>query len=700
MWKRSKEFFSVLLFFIFSSLNILSSEKRYNILLITVDTLRPDRLSCYNKAYLQTPNIDELAQKGILFKRAFAHNPTTLPSHANILTGVTPLFHGIHDNSHFKLDDKFLTISEFLKKEGYSTGAFVGAFPLDSRFGLDQGFDVYDDSYPSKPKIRYVFPERKAEKVVENAIAWLKEQKGKWFAWVHLFDPHQPYLPPEPFFSKFKNDPYSGEVAYIDFEIGNLLRFLKENGSFEKTIVLLTADHGESLGEHGESTHGYFAYNSTLWVPLIFYIPGMNQKIIDDYVSHVDIFPTICDLLKIKKLSFLQGVSLLPLLEGKKLKERAIYFESLHAYYNRGWAPLRGIIEKKYKYIDSPVPELYNLEKDFNEKINLASKTNLDEYKERLKEMEESFSNLKNESISRIDRETQERLKSLGYISPAIPHLRKGYGREDDLKTLLPIHNKFQEAIVFFERGEIDNAISILKDVVAKRKDFDLAFCRLAEMLIFSGKKNEAIKIMSEGYESNPDNHSILSTYGIILVESGKIEEAIPILLKGVDLFSFDPELWNYLGIAYWRKGEVSKTIEAYEKALALDKNYAIVYNNLGSLYLSIFIKNPRREFSEKALIFFKKAIELDSELPTAYNGLGSLYKKLGRVEDAIYSWEKALEFDPNFDFPAYNLGITYLEKGEKRRALKYLQLYLKIKNKNISVEEREKIEALIQKCK
>ncbi len=427
----------------------------------------------------------------------------------------------------------------------------------------------------------------------------------------------------------------------------------------------------------------------------------MNPKTIDEYVSHIDIFPTICDLLKIKKPSFLQGVSLLPLINGKKLKERIIYFESLHAYYNRGWAPVRGFIEKKYKYIDSPIPELYNLENDFNEKVNLASRINLDGYKEKLKEIEKSLSyDVKNERILRLNKETQEKLESLGYISSAVPHVKKRYGIEDDLKTLLPVHNKFQKAVILFESGEIDNAISTLKEVIAQRKDFDLAYCRLAEILVSSGRINEAIEVMREGYKNNPDNHSIISTYGIILVESGKIEEAIPVLQKGIELFSFDPELWNYLGIAYWRKGEIKKAIETYEKALSLDKNYGIVYNNLGSLYLSVFMKNPKREFSERALNYFKRAIELDPELPSAYNGLGSLYKKIGMVEDAIYNWEKALELDPNFDFPAYNLGIACMERGEKERALKYFQLYLKIKDGKISLNERRKIEALIQKCK
>ncbi|MGD8536528.1 MAG: sulfatase, partial [Candidatus Aminicenantes bacterium] len=260
----------------FSLSGSIAKQDDLNVLLITIDTIRPDRLSCYSTKYLRTPRIEALAENGVVFDRAFAHNPTTLPSHANILLGTTPLAHGVHDNSKFRINEELLTLAEFLKESGYSTGAFIGAFPLDSRFGLSQGFDVYDESYSSDSSAKFTLAERRAEEVVHAAMAWFERQNSKWFSWIHLWDPHTMYSPPEPFKSKFEDDLYSGEVAYVDSELGRLFDFLEERDFFGNTLIILTGDHGESLGEHGELTHSYFAYNSTLWAPLIIAGPGID----------------------------------------------------------------------------------------------------------------------------------------------------------------------------------------------------------------------------------------------------------------------------------------------------------------------------------------------------------------------------------------------------------------------------------------
>ncbi len=384
--------FFILVGIIFTDHSFLISkmkEKNLNVLLITIDTIRPDRLSCYSTKYLKTPRMDALAAKGALFDRAIAHNPVTLPSHVNILLGTTPLYHGVHQNSKSIVAEDFLTLAEYLKSKEYSTAAFIGAFPLDSRFGLPQGFDVYDDSLPSRSAVEFAFPEKKAEKVIQAALDWIEKQGNKWFTWVHIWDPHAPYIPPEPFQSQFKDDPYSGEVAYVDSELGKMFDYLEGNDLLKNTLIILTGDHGESLGEHGEMTHTYFAYNSTLWVPLIIAGPGVKASRIDEYVSHIDIFPTVCDILGIEEPPFLQGISLLPLMKGKKIKKRAIYFESLDPYYNRGWAPLRGFVEERKKFIDSPLPEFYDLENDFDEEKNIVQEIDLNKYRERLKKMQE-----------------------------------------------------------------------------------------------------------------------------------------------------------------------------------------------------------------------------------------------------------------------------------------------------------------------
>jgi len=672
-----------------------------NLLLITIDTIRPDRLGCYSTKYLKTPRIEALAEKGVVFTKAFAHNPITLPSHANILLGTTPLYHGVHENSKSRVAKDLLSLAEYLKSKGYSTGAFMGAFPLDSRFGLNQGFDVYDDSYPSQPSYEFVYAERKAEEVIQAALGWLERQNSKWFSWIHLWDPHAPYLPPEPFKSKFTDDPYSGEVAYVDSELGKIFDYLESSKQMENTLIILTGDHGESLGEHGELTHNYFAYNSSIWIPLIIEGPKINPGRIDEYVCHIDLFPTLCDILGIEKPPFLQGVSLLPLLKGEKIKKRAIYFESLDAYYNRGWAPLRGYIEEGEKYIDSPIPEFYDVEEDFNEKRNLALNMNLGKYKKKLKMMEGEFSSSrKGQDLQKIDREAVEKLRSLGYIVSPVTQLKENYGPEDDLKTLLPFHDKMDKAILLDGEGKKAQSINLLNQIIQEKKDFSEAYTYLSYIYRSKGQMGEALKVMEDGFNKNPKNYSILSGYGILLVREEKLDKAIEVLQKALALYDLDPEVWNYLGVAYWRKGDYQKALKLYQKAVSLDDTQAIIFSNLGALYLSIFLQTKKAKDHTQSVEYFQKAIELDPDLSMAYKGLGVANRLIEKVDAAISCWEKALELSPDDDFIVYNLGIAYLERGMKSQALEYFKRYISLKKHSLSPEEQKRIDALIQRCK
>jgi arylsulfatase A-like enzyme/Flp pilus assembly protein TadD len=675
-----------------------------NVLLITIDTLRPDRLSCYSSEHVQTPQIDSLAERGALFLKAFAHTPTTLPSHTNILLGTTPLHHGVHDNQNFIARDEFLSLAEHLKNAGYATGAFVGAFPLDSRFGLTQGFDLYDDNYGSKNYQEFSYVERPAGVVVQKALDWLEDQNKSWFLWVHCFDPHQQYNPPEPFKTQYKEAPYNGEVAYVDHELGKLFSYLKKNRLEDNTLIIFTGDHGESLGQHGESTHGYFAYNSTLWIPLIIVSPGMKPVVVDQNVCHVDIYPTVCDMLDMPSPDFCQGISLEPAINGKKTKNltsRPIYFESLYPYYNRGWAPLTGIIRDKTKYVDSPIPELYDLEKDFDEKENHAEGIDLGPHQKRLEELleEQSYSG-KDSAAKKVDKDTMDRLKSLGYLSSPQVSLKEKFTKEDDLKVLLPYQNQLQKAMGMYHKGNVDEGIEILQKIVRERKDFDQAYAYLATLYKVKRNYKNAVEILREGYQNCPTSYKVITTFGIFLTEVREYEAAIQILQKGLELIDYDPDLWNYLGVAYWRKGELDEALQAFDRSLSLDHNYSIAFNNTGSVYLSKYLVTKERSDLDQSVRNFERAIQLDPGYASAYNGLGAAFSQAGDIEGAIRSWEKAVEINPGLGFSLYNLGLAYLRKGDKARALEYLNEYKIKEYSRLPQKEKEKLDALIRSCR
>jgi arylsulfatase A-like enzyme/Flp pilus assembly protein TadD len=672
---------------------------RPNLLLITIDTLRPDRLGCYGSTAIATPNIDALARRGVVFTRAFAHTPTTLPSHTNILLGTTPLSHGVHDNGFFKVPAGLPTLATHLKDQGYATAAVVGAFPLDSRFGLDRGFDLYDDDYGTGGALDFKFVERKAEVVVEHALAWLKGRTGPWFLWVHCFDPHQPYEPPEPFLARYKNDLYGGEVAYVDSALGKLFAGLTESGQAKTTAVVFTGDHGQSLGEHGETTHGYFAYNSTLWIPLIVAAPGLAPARVDQNACHVDIFPTACALLETPQPAGLQGVSLLPAARGKKLAGRPIYFESLYPYYRRGWAPLRGYIENDEKFIESPIPEIYDLKADFGEAKNLAGR-DLGRERATLARLVKEESATESASRPRLDAAAQRRLQSLGYVGGYQPPTRQDFGPQDDLKTLLPYNKKFEEAVDMSGRGETERSIALLRELIAERKDFDNPYLYLATVLQAKHRLAEAAAVLEKGAKDNPRSYKLAMEYGIVLAETGRSDEAIAVLTKAAGLIDWDPELWNYLGVAYWNKGDLDQARAAYEKALALDPGYAVVLNNLGSVAFSQAVKDKDAAELRRAVEYFRKAISRDPRYAPAYNGLGSATLMAGDADGAIASWLKALEIDPALRFTLYNLGAAYLERGDKAKARTYLTKYKDLYYRTLSAAEKAALDAELEKTR
>jgi arylsulfatase A-like enzyme/Flp pilus assembly protein TadD len=625
----------------------------------------------------------------------------TLPSHANILTGFTPLRHGVSENAKNRLPASFLTLAELLKAQGYASGAFVGAFPLDSRFGLDQGFDVYDDTFPSRPDQPGSGSERRAAEVVAPARAWIAKQKGPWFCWIHIWDPHTPYTPPEPFASAYPSDPYSGEVAYVDTELGRLLDDLRTSGRNDRTLVVVTADHGESLGEHGELTHGYFAYNSTLHVPLILAGPGIAASRIRETVGHVDLFPTICESLGIKIPTGLEGRSLLPAMAGRPLPPRPLYFEAMESYYSKGAAPLRGLIEAGKKFFESPIPELYELTSDFAETANLAPRSDLKPYRTKLGAFLKTSTVASAGGNRPVDREALARLRSLGYTASADLPRKSVFGPTDDLKSFLPFQQKLDRAITLKDQGRFNEAVREFESLIQERKDLTWAYLFLAETHLASGRGPDAVRALESGVRANPESFTLLAACGELLIQSGDLNAAIGVLEKAISLIETDPSVWDNLGFIYWRKGVFDKASEYFQKALDLDPSFPKAHSNMGALRLSLFTDRGRDPKNlALAVESFQKTVELDPSFPLAWRGLGVALKESGKMSEAVAAWTRAFSINPRDSFSATALASAHLEAGQKDKARSVLESYLRAKGDSISPEERAQVQALLDKSK
>jgi arylsulfatase A-like enzyme/Flp pilus assembly protein TadD len=686
---------------LFSEPREVPKKSRLNVLLLTIDTLRPDRLGCYGGRSPETPNIDGLAEKGVLFTRAFAHSPMTLPSHANILLGLTPLFHGVHDNNHFAVREELTTLAEVMKNNGYATAAFVGAYPLDSRFGLNQGFDVYDDEYERSHDRKISSAERRADEVVGRAVDWLNKQISPWFLWVHCYDPHDPYDPPEPFKGQFSENPYDGEVAFVDQTLKKLLDAVKKNGGAEQTLIVFTGDHGESLGQHEEATHGFFAYNSTLWVPLIMVVPGTPPSRISSRVGHIDIFPTVCDLLHLEKPADLQGASLLPVIEGGRLPLKPLYFESLYPYTSRGWAPIRGYILEKEKYIDSPLPEIYDLDQDFGELQNLVRSKKTEEYGKRLKELVANLSSPEAARAERaVDRAAEEKLRSLGYVSGSRASKKETFGPEDDVKSLLPVNNMAVRAMELSAKGNAREGINLLKEAIGRNGNLDSAYSNLAFLYEQQGRLQDALEVLKLGRAAVPSSYELFFNYVRFLGKAGLFDQVIAAFGESeFEQAETDPEILNQLGIAFARTGDLARAIETYERAAALDDQFPVLLNNLGTALLTGALKDGDNAAARKAMDSFKKAIALDPRFPLPYNGLGMAYRQAGDLDGAVLCWEKVRELDPGFGPALYNLGLAYMEKSDFGRALRLLTECRDLLSGSLPSKEKENLESLIRTC-
>jgi len=646
-----------------------------NVLLVTIDTLRADALGSYG-GRAATPHLDRLAADGIRYDFAHAHSVVTLPSHVSILTGLYPFQHGVRDNSGFRVAAGTETLATRLRAEGFATGAFIGAFPLDSQFGLDAGFGVYDDrlNEVSGPA-DFSFSERRADEVAGAALQWLTSQRGKWFAWVHVYDPHAPAKPPPPFATEYADNPYAGEVAFTDSALGRIFDYARAS-SDRPTLVIVTSDHGEGLGDHGEPTHGVFAYESTLRVPVIMAqywkggatgSPPRRPRVSQLAAQHVDLAPTIIAALDLAWPGDRPGRSLFGQTRASAAG-RALYFEALSPSLNRGWAPLTGVLVDREKFIDLPLAELYDLARDPREESNLlfaaADRRRLLEV--RLRE----FGPTRPGERRAEDPETAARLRSLGYTS-GTPETRRTYTDDDDPKRLIGIDRDMQRAIGLFQSRSLAEAAAIYRDIITRRPDMAIAYQHLAFLQWEEGQPELAIETLTTARQKAGATTETDTLLGMYLSESGRPEEAVPLLERTVLRPDAGVDALNALGIAYARTGRSAQALETFSRILTIDPRNAMAVQNTGSVHLAA-------GSVDAAGAAFMRALELNPSWAAAYTGLGAVRVQRGDRAGAIDAWSRAVRLNPA-DFDAlFNLATELINANRAADARPYVEQFVR----------------------
>jgi arylsulfatase A-like enzyme/Tfp pilus assembly protein PilF len=623
-----------------------------NILLITVDTLRADYLSCYGGTTVITPNMDALAARGVRFVQAVAQVPLTAPSHACILTGTYPPVHKLRDNGGFILDSSVPTLASITQQAGFETAAFVAAAVLDHYYGLDRGFNSYVDEMTTKRgkgALPGVVPEVRAEIITRRALNWLDTQLqrgvGKtpmqnFFLWVHYYDPHFPYDPPPPYRTRYAKNLYGGEVAYADAQVGELLKGLADRGLQERTLVVLMGDHGESLGEHGEYTHGVFLYDSTLHIPLVMAGPELApNRVITQQVRTIDIMPTIVQWLGLSIGDKAQGVSLVPvLIQGRDMPATVAYSETIYPKTNLGWSELRAIRTLQYKLIQAPTPELYQLETDPGESRNVTHQYSgevalLQKKIQEVAGVDSAQGVLERQPISS---ETLRQLQSLGYATAGVRR---------DLRLDMSGPNP-------------KDRIQVLSVIERTSK------------MINQHQYRPALPLLQVSILHDPSNPFLYHLLGLCHQQLGQYQQAVQVFQQAIANKVDTDQMQAELGNSYLRLGDLQRAVDAMETAAGMNMADLQNLTNLATLYLQL----RRLADAERTL---HAVLAEDDRHAEAYNLLGTLEIQRGQAELARGNFEKAVECDPDLAEVYVNLGLLAENAGQPQQAIAYYRKFL-----------------------
>jgi arylsulfatase A-like enzyme/Tfp pilus assembly protein PilF len=686
-----------------------------NVVLVTVDTLRADRLGAYGSDSGLTPNLDRLARSGVLFENASAVAPLTLPSHASILTGTYPLRHGIRDNGGYHLAPESVTLAETLAARGYRTGAFVGAFVLDSRWGLDQGFERYFDDFDfaSFDDVSLGSVSRRGDEVVSEALRWMGEAKtGPFFAWVHLYDPHAPYEPPEPHRGRHAGGRYGlydGEVAHVDELIGRLLDWLSKESLDQTTLVAVMADHGEALEDHGELDHGFFIYDATMKVPFLIRGPDVPEGVrVVAQVRAIDVMPTVLDLVGLPKEPSVQGTSLLPLARGEsKSLELVAYGESHYPRLHYGWSELRSLRSEEFHFIDAPSPELYDLRVDAGETRNLAPERPdaVSELRGRLGEEIERYSAgaLEVREPEEPDDETREKLTALGYLGGPRRSARRAEAGSPlaDPKGKIEIHLRVKAAESSLGDGRVDEALADIervlsldpdvveghrirgdaykakrdlpraaaayRDALALEPEYKLAAFHLALSDLEMGRADAAEAGLRRVLELDPRDNKSYFLLAKLFIARRDLDSALEVLNRGIENAGDGAPFQTTRAEVYLARQDLENAEKAAEAALALDADAPRAHHYLG------WIRASRGEVAG-AIEAYEKELARFPHDPGTFLNLADLYRRQGRLTDEIRVLEGAFSKAPGLAAIPIRLGRAYIETGQVERGRSLVQ--------------------------
>ena len=650
----------------------LVTPRRPNVILVTFDTTRADHLGIYGYQQGQTSSFDEFARTGVVFERAYAPAPITLPSHATMLTGLYPPEHGLRVNGNNRLGDEIPVLPQILKQHGYDTGAFLAAFVLDSMFGLERGFDTYDDDL-SKGTRSKDFDElrRSGEEIVDSAIAWITQRTSRpFFCWIHLYDAHGPYdMRAGQFGNQFEQNPYDAGVAVEVEQFGRLLKFLKERELDKNTLVVVAGDHGEGLDDHQEIEHGMLVYNSTLHVPLVFSGPNFCQPgtRVAEPVSLVDLTPTLLDVLQIAPPKHVSGRSLRAALTGNSIPSTACYAEAEAPFHVNRWCPLRTVISDRWKYIETTQPELYDLQHDPGELTNLIESA-VDERQQMQSALEllrETFDQHSAQYV-KLSQKQQANLETLGYVANGKSDTeaeRSGSRVLPDVKDMLPYLAKYETARLVGLQGQLSDTIELLRDLVQERDDYVGAFILLGDCLTRDGRQDEAVEPYRSALNLMPDVVGVRLRLAHCLAAQGRYEEAE---VQFREVVKQDPGVAQshyQLGEVLYVSHQIDDAVAQYREAVRLAPGFVAAHLRLGEIL-------SRLERFDEAVASFEQAVKFDPQNPLALAALSKILAHMGKKAQAYEYARKAVELDSTSIEYRLHLGSLLISLNRPREAI------------------------------